>query len=723
MGSLVLPNFLYKTKDESGNEKTFRVLWVDPGNIIAWVIDIEAKKGMPELVKISTLIESLLSGSAQVKTHDPWIRSIREGNISKSDKKVRNTAYAIISFILEKVKEPGIYTQSRRGSVVKEAAKEFKTSVVTIYTYLRRYWQRGMTENALLGDYSNCGRSKVIAIGPKKRGRPRNPALGRGINVDSDIKQMIQIAIDMKFKTRKNNQIRFAWKWFLVNFFPDYVYFVNGKKRIRIKEGAEVVSYFQFRYWFLKLRQAELVNIMISRQGRIKFELKNRALLSRSDFDVMGPGSRVQIDATVANVYIVSRYNRKWIIGRPVIYFVIDVYSRLVIGMYVGLEGPSWIAAANAIANCAEDKVEFCRKYGIEITSEDWPVKGLPQKIIGDRGEMEGKAVETLQKNLKVFIENTPSYRADLKGIIERRFRTTQEKVKPLIPGYVDPGQKERGGRDYRLDGVLDLYEFTQIMIHCVLEYNTNNYLQDYERDEFLVSNDIRPIPRELWNYGVKNVNGGLRYFPEEIVKLNLLPTATATVTRQGLKFKSMRYSCQRAIKENWFERSGMDGSWCVDISYDPRTLDFIYIRGKNGIDFEICELLEVEERYKNKTYDEIEYLQKYESLQQKIYEPEEVQSEIDFDMEIEDIVEGAKRKLPNTNELGSKSSRIKGIRENHRNEKEINRKEEVFDLRKDKNESCRVLVYSPEAEKQLYQTAENHELFRNKQKEKLNGK
>lgn len=84
---------------------------------------------------------------------------------------------------------------------------------------------------------------------------------------------------------------------------------------------------------------------------------------------------------TVADVYLVSQFNRNWIIGRPVVYGVIDVFSRLVTGIYIGLEGPSWVGAMMALANAAMDKVEFCRNYGIEISAEEWPACHLPDAI------------------------------------------------------------------------------------------------------------------------------------------------------------------------------------------------------------------------------------------------------------------------------------------------------------------------------------------------------
>ena len=63
-----------------------------------------------------------------------------------------------------------------------------------------------------------------------------------------------------------------------------------------------------------------------------KFERDYRPVLGSSSFEVFGPGSRYQIDATIANVYLVSRYNADWVLKRPTIYYVTDVYTHLITG-------------------------------------------------------------------------------------------------------------------------------------------------------------------------------------------------------------------------------------------------------------------------------------------------------------------------------------------------------------------------------------------------------
>lgn len=107
-----------------------------------------------------------------------------------------------------------------------------------------------------------------------------------------------------------------------------------------------------------------------------------RGLLSTSAAETWGPGARYQIDATLADVYLVSRLKRDRI-GRPVLYIVIDVFSRMIVGIYVGLEGPSWVGAMMALANTAADKVAYCRQFGREIELEDWPCRPPASRAVG----------------------------------------------------------------------------------------------------------------------------------------------------------------------------------------------------------------------------------------------------------------------------------------------------------------------------------------------------
>jgi len=722
-----LLNELLAWKNDS--DRVERVLWIDEGNIIAYCIDISSDKGFPLKVRITDIRDNLNRGELEILNDDPFGKIAQDADLSESELKIRNIRWNVVQYVLSSISEPNIYIGKMRGPIIVEASEKYRISIPTVYKYLRVYWQRGMNPNALIPDYSNSGgRGKEKEAGEKKRGRPRKYAstVGMGINVDETTKRTFLIAFEKYYKTRKGNSLTFAYEEMLKDFFVEDVYFDNGERKVILLGEDERPSFDQFRYWVEKQTEKDFVQTEIARKGEKNFDLKGRAMLSRSDVKLIGPGSLYQIDSTVGDVYLVSRFNREWIIGRPVIYAILDAFTRMVAGIYVGLEGPSWLGAANALANCAMDKVEFCKQYDIEIQPDEWTIKGLPEAIISDRGELIGKPVETLINNLHVRFITTPPYRADLKGIIEQYFRTTNIKVKPLLPGFVDVDFKERGGRDYRLDAKLDLFQFTQIMIRCALKHNAS-LMKYYERGEMMIDDDIPAIPQLLWRWGMVNRSGSLRYFPEDIVKLNLMPAGNATVTEKGMVFQGMRYSSEKAIRQAWFEKARARGTWSENISYDPRNMDYIYIRESGGRGYEKFYLLDSEGKYKGKSFDEIVYLREYEKLTIQRSVQNELKKKVDLNISISAIIDQAESMAPDKNGLENKSARIRGIKPKRKIELIAEQEQTAFVLPKFPGEKRPTTTNELDNTVQLkndteYGEPSDIELFKRKQREKLHG-
>ena len=78
----------------------------------------------------------------------------------------------------------------------------------------------------------------------------------------------------------------------------------------------------------------------------------------------------------------------------------------------------------------------------------------MPVRLLGDRGEMAGRMVETFINSFNVHVENTAPYRADWKGLVEQQFRLLPARFKAYTPGYIQEDYQQRGGNDYRLDDV-----------------------------------------------------------------------------------------------------------------------------------------------------------------------------------------------------------------------------------------------------------------------------
>ncbi|KMY33992.1 DNA-binding protein [Lysinibacillus xylanilyticus] len=665
--------------NEVQDNKYYRILWIDEGNKIAYIIDLNDDKALPIKRRISEMKEDILTGTIKKMKEDPYITNGDE-EYSKKHIDTRNRAWEVIKDMV--VDEPNIFDKQIRTNYTKEAMGKHGVSYPAIRKYLRKYWQRGKTINALLPDYQNSGaRGKVREAGDIKRGRP-SKYITTKVNVDEKTKQIFRVALEKYYLTSKKNRLTDAYNMMIKEFYAKDIYFEHGIEKVIIEEPENLPTIRQFRYWYEK--EYTIPESIIARKGRKKFNKDYRAVLNNSLSEVFGPGSRYQIDATVGDVYLVSKYNRNWIIGRPIIYVVIDVFSRMVVGIYIGLEGPSWLGAMMAISNTVMDKVKFCAEYDIEISKEQWPSEHLPEILLADRGEFEGFNVDRLVDAFNLHVENAAPYRADWKGIVEKHFDLIQKRVKPLLPGYIDTDYQERGTKDYRLDATLTLDEFTKIIIRQILHYNQKHYLKDYVRDEDLVEDGVMPIPLELWNWGILNRTGKLKYFPEKLVKINLMPRDKATVTHKGIRLKGILYSCERAVKESWFEKARQKGSWKVEISYDPRNMSIVYLIDDRS-NFNECYLLESSKRFENASIDEINLVLKNEKQTFKRVSHSQLQKEVDYLSEVEAIVKTAKKKKEEVQDQSlSKVERVGSIKEYRKAEKNAQRGEESFVLNND---------------------------------------
>lgn len=715
-------NDLIKLNEVDGQEQIERILWVDEGAIICYTIDVEKPNALPQKRKLSEL-QSLYDDQILTFEKEDSYNFIYqdESQLSEKSKKLRDERWSVIGTIANF--EPDIYQSSIRGRLIRQEMVRLGKGKNQFYKFLTQYWQRGKVKNALLPDYHRSGgRGREKNFKDKKNGRSKkfSDTFGEGIVITNTIKQIFEVSVKKFYHTAKNNNLKFTYDQMIRTFFHDGFHFENGIKKPILRDRDELPSYRQFQYWYKKKHRTE--EKLRARKGDRKYELEDRAILGTSVGELYGPGTKFQIDATIANVYLVSSYNRNWIIGRPVIYVVIDAFSRMVTGLYVGLEGPSWLGSMMALANTASDKVSYCDQYGIKINQADWPCHHLPQTLLADRGEIEGYNIERLTNAFNMNVENTPPFRADWKGIVEQHFNTLDGQIKPFVPGSVDTDVRIRGERDYRLDATLTLEEFTQIIIHCVLHHNNHHWLLQYDPSEMMIQEELPLIPSKIWEWGIKNRSGKLKTFPESIVKMHLLPTGNANVTGKGIEFKGMRYSSQTAISKRWFN-DARHKTWSIPVSYDPRNMSQIYIPNTDGSKYEVASLLEHQKKHRDKTLEEVEnaFLQK--EFQHQKYEHTERQLRSNKDSEIEHIIKKAEKSFKKEAVNISNNQRLKGIRQHKLDAKEANRKEEAFLLGTNDIENSSNSIQQITGKEQIDETlATNSKVdwLRQKQKEKM---
>lgn len=676
---MLLPNDLIEYSEP--NARTIRILWLNPSNPGAFIIDIHAHDAVPEFIQLQELQSDLQLECSRLLTSDPYQTFAEETLLPQKRKDRRDQAWKIIKHMV--CDEPKIYYPKHRAKLVADCVSAGLATRVTIYLYLRRYWQRGQTPNALIPDYAKSGgKGKVRIANPKiKRGRPRKFGSLPGVNIDDEIRKIFRVAVVRYYMTQNKFTLQGAYDQMIKDFFCDRT--IDPDTGCVVHSASEDISdtgfpsFGQFNYWLEQ--DHDRLHIKRERLRPRIYDKDLRGLLGTSTAEVWGPGARYQIDATIADVYLVSRIDRNKIIGRPVLYFVIDVFSRMIVGMYVGLEGPSWVGAMMALANTTSDKQAFCMQNGRKIEAADWPCHHLPATILGDRGEIEGRMIETLINNFNVTVENAAAYRADWKGIVEQRFNLIPAKFKPYVPGYIDVDYRARGGKDYRLDAVLDLDQFTRIIIECVLYYNNNHELKNYDKDRDLAADNLPMVPIELWNWGIANRSGSLRQFPEELVRFSLLPVEEATVTREGIRLRGLFYTCQKAVEERWFDKARQRGKWKVTVSFDPRDLDEICLHDpETPMQFKVCQLTERSRAYRKTSVWEIEQLQDVEKHIAANRQLHQQLAAADLSASIEGIVSGAVKQRGEPSKE-SAAKRTKNIRANRANEKQSSRVAETF--------------------------------------------
>lgn len=656
------------------HEKTYRVLWISaPISFLYW-ISLDTAERIPKKLDAAEVRAGLESGD-YVAVGEAEIPLVAEDDLTDEAKKHRDRIWNMLKDVLEK--EPDIYEAKPRAALLRMVAQKNGMRANNLYPYLAKYWKRGKTPNAFLPDYRNCGRSRDYEKGGyKKLGRPAQSGHGFGKVLQEEDFHNFDKAIRKYYLTRKEMTFQSAYERLLADFYTVKSTDQQGGVSLQLLPEDEIPSISQFRYWYQKNKN--LKTEIQKRKGDTKYNLTSRSVLGKSDYGLMGPGSQYQIDATVGDIYLVSQFDRSNIIGRPVMYFVIDAFSRMVTGMYVGLEGPSWVGAMMAIANAASDKTAYCREYGINITREEWPCHHIPSAILGDRGEMESRNADNLVSMLGIRIENTPPYRADLKGIIEQHFRTINTNATIMLPGRVKPDMAERGGKDYRLDAKLDIRQFTAVIIKCVLYYNNSHYMDSFEKSRQMMEAGVEAVPVKLWNWGIRYCSGALRVMSEEKVRLALMPTDNATVTSQGIRFKGLYYSSKELTDGLWFERARSKGSYRVKVSYDPRDMGEIYAWDRADGTPLLCSLLDWEEKYSGKQLGEIQYEHEKEKVEKKRYQTRETEAKINLGREIDSIIEEAEQMAEPTDGR-SKAERLSGIKQNRRDEREYLKKQEAF--------------------------------------------
>lgn len=408
--------------------------------------------------------------------------------------------------------DAAITDKSRRIAVSKDIARSRSTTYRRVLTLYYRYIATGQV------------------ISPK----PRTPAA----NADYDW------AISTFYFSAKRLSLRGAYEMMLLQRYTD----TQGEL------APEYPTWSSFRAYFYSRGYHKQPRKIIARQGLTRYQRDYKPAFGAASEWRPTPGS-FQMDATEADIYLVSSLDRNTVVGRPYIYLAVDSATQLIAGVWVGFECDE-SAVMHCLENAVRDKVEWCGQHGIEIQAEQWPSSGLPYEIVTDRGrEFYGGRMEELCQRYGVELIVQPPFRPDRKPLVEKMLHLLQERYKPLLrgKGVIEPDAQERWATDYRTQAVLTPEEFTQVIIHCVLYLNSGRVLSSL-------------TPAQLWLQSSPQL---LNVDAEEL-RLMALPRINAKLTRKGVRVNGVLYVPA--------DISSLHIGDACAVAYDPSNLSCVYL-------------------------------------------------------------------------------------------------------------------------------------------------
>lgn len=473
--------------------------------------------------------------------------------------------------------EQCITDRGHRLNVAKEIAASSKTTTKRVLRIFYRYLAKGE-----LGSHP----------GREKKKRP-----------DFDW------AIQKFYFSSKRLSLRASYDMMIVQRFTD--------EKGQIRNDAPSWSSFQ-RYYYNRGYHKKPEKV-ISREGLSHYQRNCRpAFGSASDWRPQ-PGA-YQMDATEADIYLVSRFDRNQVIGRPTIYMAVDTATQLITGIYVGLEAGE-LAVLKCLENAAHDKVQFCQQYGIKITPEQWPSCGLPYEIITDKGkDFCSEHIKEFCARYGIEMQSLPPFRPDQKSSVEKSFDLLQARYKPLLrgKGTIEDDAQERWSIDYRTQAVLDLDEFTAIVIHCILYINSGRLLSSGK------------TPARAWLDASPSL---LRPDMEELHHFTL-PRTMVKLTRKGISHNGMIYAPEDINQIHIGDK--------YEIAFDPIDSSTIFIF-ENGR-FLQANLNSKFDQFRGLSWSEIQSLKKAQQRDHQAARQNEVATSVAVTHAVQNIIRAAEQ-------------------------------------------------------------------------------
>lgn len=517
---------------------------------------------------------------------------------------------------LEKMKE-SILIHRGMGGLVRQAMAAGEVCRAFVYKQWSTLCRLGLSERSLRPRRDRCGAPKVSRPcdpgGRKKAGRKtRTQRVARAHGITLDPKQPGMTTDWRAAILAADNQIETAVK-------P-----AMPKRCTLIRESAFVQKYKTENGILVPIdpklgeypnnRQIRrVIDVELTRLQRLlqkttagHFKRSLRGLTARNWKGVSGPGHTWAIDSTVGDIYLRSSLNRAWIVGRPIVYIIVDVWSTAIVGFYVCLTGPSWNTAKISLFNAVADPALLGEMWGYQPILSLYPFPTMCYQLMCDRGEYLSKAASQTAIKLIPCMSYAPPYRPDLKGLVEVLHRIEKDAQFLFIPGAMDYRRTEFDlKKSHPEESAMTVREYVQYLHLIFGEYNLTAD-RSHRVDAHMAAAGVFPSPAGLWRWGYAMGIGVQRAVPQADLITTLLYPDKAKVGRSSVVYAGNDYSCPTIEAEAWTTTARNFGGWEIPIHHYPGPVGRIWTPNTNGKGLLSLKISDQAKTSKEVTFDEL---------------------------------------------------------------------------------------------------------------------
>ncbi|WP_374257825.1 hypothetical protein [Aquabacterium sp.] len=419
--------------------------------------------------------------------------------------------------------------------------------------------------NGLLPWYSHCGNPGKPKFSKVKTGRPINArelAQGREEGMNCDQSTRVHFALGWKKFKLRGVSVRTAFNKTMATWFAKSVRGDGTSAKVTLQPEALKYNVKQFEYWG-KCSTDALSAIAIN-----KGETPARRTYLRRQGKAKDRHRTVNgeafLDSTSCDQSLVSCASRLKVLSSPWRTDVQGAGTDYIFGHHVGFESPSQTTALMAILHAAEDKVEYCARFGINIQPRDWLTMTFRQFVM-DNGEGKGQLAMSALEEMEAGASFGAAYDALNKSPQESKHASTQAHVDHLMPGSTMGRRKERGEPDRASMARLNFIEYMPLLIRHVLFHNNEEIITlptlEMRRD------GVEPTRRGVVEWMI--ANGYTTSAPTDLqaLRIRCLPRLQACVLPTGIHLYDPTYNGKRIIPGLIFSSDWLRGSELVSQS------------------------------------------------------------------------------------------------------------------------------------------------------------